>query len=1004
MIHLRKANINDLPILEYWDTLEHVIESDPNDDWNWEIELQRDPEWREQLIAEIGGKPIGFIQIIDPAEEETYYWGGIGPNKRAIDIWIGNAKDLGKGYGTEMMRQQPEKRVYFDALGRTLKTGVAGFEGTLVYTQNLYDNKGRLWKTSEPYTGTATHYTVYDYLDDGRMEKITRPNGVIDDYIYTPNSTETKISSSNGMWKTTQTDGSGALIMAKDAGGQIDYTYYAHGGVKNISYGGNSINMTYDAYGRQETLSDPDAGTVNYTYNAFGELTNQTDARNNSYNMFYDKLGRITVKKLGTTTVADYTYDNAPGKGIGQLASVQGENNITYSYEYDNLGRPVKKTENIQGQSFTIETGYNGYSQVSQVKYPGTAAYTVDNIYQNGYISNVKGTYTTTDDIFTATGYNQRGQVTGYTLGNGLSTTRGYDDFGFPNTIQTPGIQNLAYQFDTQTGNLNWRKDVAKVLQEDFTYDNLVKNRLETWQVNTETAYGVNYANNGNINTKTGLGTFSYNAPQPHAVSEIENTGNLISEVEQIVRYTPFNKVDTIREGNYRLEVTYGPDEARKITRLYNNNVLAKTKYFVGGNYEVEIDAAGNERKLHYIYGGDGLAAIFEKTSAVGNLYYIHKDHLGSFTAITDKNGAKVDSMSYDPWGRRRNPTDWSYDNVPGSYLVDRGFTGHEHLDPFNLINMNGRVYDPILGRFMSPDNYIQAPDYTQSLNRYTYAYNNPLIFTDPDGNNPFWIALGIYSAYTYLRTAHENRNQETGKWAWNPIDWFGKGSTVIVGVNTNTEFSDVTGYIAGGSGYHIPSLSYNNNYGPGFGYWSPQGANFTYPGANHNRAEEVVTREISEVSQTYNNVMRQFNDWWNTHWSAKIIPDVVYINTSYVYTGGNRGPGGTLGYALPIRGEKAFHLYSYKTNSNKWGLHVGFGINIGYSVYTGKDARNFSFEHLFGGYSIGWEDDLFIGISGSRSYTSDQYGGWLNSYDIGYGTSIGGSYNRNNTSLWRIW
>jgi YD repeat-containing protein len=384
-------------------------------------------------------------------------------------------------YAKDVTGGQPEKRVYFDALGRTLKTGVAGFDGVLVYTENLYDNNGRLWKTSEPYTGTATHYTVYDYLDDGRMDKITRPTGVIDDYIYTPNSTETKISSSNGMWKTTQTDGCGALIMAKDASGRIDYTYYAYGGVKNISYGGNSISMTYDAYGRQETLSDPDAGTVNYTWNAFGELTNQTDARNNSYNMFYDKLGRITEKKLGTTTVAGYTYDTAPGKGIGQPASVQGDNNITYSYEYDNLGRPVKKTENIQGRSFTIETGYNSHSQMNQVKYPGTAAYTVDNLYQNGYISNVKGTYTTTEDIFNATGYNQRGQVTGYTLGNGLSTTRGYDDFGFPTTIQTPGIQNLEYEFDTQTGNLNWRKDVAKTLQEDFLIVNVSRKSLTTF-------------------------------------------------------------------------------------------------------------------------------------------------------------------------------------------------------------------------------------------------------------------------------------------------------------------------------------------------------------------------------------------------------------------------------------------------------------------------------------------------------------------------------------------
>lgn len=104
-IILREANIHDLDIITYWDTQEHVIDSDPDDDWNWEIELNRKPVWREQLIAELNGKPIGFIQIIDPELEETHYWGEIAPNLRAIDIWIGEKEDLNKGYGTVMMTQ-----------------------------------------------------------------------------------------------------------------------------------------------------------------------------------------------------------------------------------------------------------------------------------------------------------------------------------------------------------------------------------------------------------------------------------------------------------------------------------------------------------------------------------------------------------------------------------------------------------------------------------------------------------------------------------------------------------------------------------------------------------------------------------------------------------------------------------------------------------------------------------------------------------------------------------
>lgn len=104
MLSLRTATLADLDTLRRWDEQPHVVESDPNDDWGWETELARCPDWREQLIAEIDHRPIGFIQIIDPAREDSRYWGNVEPNLRAIDIWIGEAADLNKGYGTRMMR------------------------------------------------------------------------------------------------------------------------------------------------------------------------------------------------------------------------------------------------------------------------------------------------------------------------------------------------------------------------------------------------------------------------------------------------------------------------------------------------------------------------------------------------------------------------------------------------------------------------------------------------------------------------------------------------------------------------------------------------------------------------------------------------------------------------------------------------------------------------------------------------------------------------------------
>lgn len=108
-VKLRTATIEDLSTLTKWDNEPHVIESDPKDEWNWELELCRFPSWREQFIAEVDGQPIGCVQIIDPKEEETHYWGECENNLRAIDIWIGEKAFLGRGFGSEMMKLAIER-------------------------------------------------------------------------------------------------------------------------------------------------------------------------------------------------------------------------------------------------------------------------------------------------------------------------------------------------------------------------------------------------------------------------------------------------------------------------------------------------------------------------------------------------------------------------------------------------------------------------------------------------------------------------------------------------------------------------------------------------------------------------------------------------------------------------------------------------------------------------------------------------------------------------------
>lgn len=125
-IRLRAATPADLALLRRWDGAPHVVACHPNDDWGWERELARSPEWREQLIAELDGRPIAFVQIIDPLREESRYWGDVAPNLRAVDIWIGETAELGRGHGTRIMRLVLERCFSDPAVTAVLVDPLAG--------------------------------------------------------------------------------------------------------------------------------------------------------------------------------------------------------------------------------------------------------------------------------------------------------------------------------------------------------------------------------------------------------------------------------------------------------------------------------------------------------------------------------------------------------------------------------------------------------------------------------------------------------------------------------------------------------------------------------------------------------------------------------------------------------------------------------------------------------------------------------------------------------------
>ncbi len=350
-----------------------------------------------------------------------------------------------------------------------------------------------------------------------------------------------------------------------------------------------------------------------------------------------------------------------------------------------------------------------------------------------------------------------RGNVTSEKLGNNATTSRTFDALtGRIKTLSadhgiTGNLQNLSYNWDT-LGNLTSRLEQsgAKNLSESFLYDGL--NRLSSYQVAGQAAKTISYDSLGNITNKSDVGNYSYSAdsgtgPGPHAVisaggttySYDANGNNTSSSDGRSIAYTTFDKAASIVKGGHTTTFAYGPDRAR-YKRVDSNTSGVTTTLYIG-SVEKITQADGSKEIKRYI-GGVAIMTLALDTSGAtqsSNTHYLYKDHLGSLDIITDAAGQIVQEQSFDAWGQRRDAVNWQ-DLLSAQLtgfnhsVTTRGFTGHEILDEVGIIHMNGRIYDPKLGRFLQADPFIQEPTNTQSLNRYSYGFNNPLNGVDPSG------------------------------------------------------------------------------------------------------------------------------------------------------------------------------------------------------------------------------------------------------------------------------
>jgi len=391
---------------------------------------------------------------------------------------------------------------------------------------------------------------------------------------------------------------------------------------------------------------------------------------------------------------------------------------------------------------------------------------------------------------------NAREQLTGSTYGSTtpLTATYGFDTYGYPNSTATGSVQDYRYVFDPLTGNLTSRQNFLQSKSESFTYDTTLDRLLTVTGPQNLT---MTYNANGNISTKSDIGTtaFSYGTSAgPYALTGLTSTTAVIPSTNQTATYTSFEKVSTLTEGVYTAAFIYNADQQRAKMDVTQSGTNILTRFYAGSSDMREI--IGGVTKEYAYIGGDAYSAPVVAVNTYGTIvyYYLLRDYLGNITHVYNASTSTAQEYSFDAWGRRRNPTDWSYNiTTQPALFADRGFTSHEFLSQFNLYNMNGRMYDPLVGRFLSADNYVQDPTATQNYNRYSYCLNNPLKYNDPSGwltdaemdevettwndmvSNPESTSTGMYSwgsggfsyssserdAYTFLA----NYNNQNNSW-----------------------------------------------------------------------------------------------------------------------------------------------------------------------------------------------------------------------------------------------
>jgi RHS repeat-associated protein len=588
--------------------------------------------------------------------------------------------------------------------------GVGTYQKDRIYS----DASSRVWKESSWFTaGEAASWVVYAYDGAGRVQTVTNADGSVSQRSYGNGyaATYDELGAERVEWH----DAYGRKIQIRERNGgsyaATTYRYDVLGNVvQSVDAAGSVSTFTWDSLSRKRSACDPDTGCHTYTPDALGRVLAQTDAKGQTVSATYDALGRVRTRGGAT-----FVYDEAGhGASKGQLTTmIDGTGSESLSYDF--RGQPTAQTKCVANICYTMQFGHDWLGRLATVTYPDGEV--VTNRYdQAARVAGVSG-------YVSSLIYGANDQLLSAAFANGTTESFTYDPVRRWMTsaaVTGPSgatLYQASYAYEANGRVRQVTSTTNPLLNLTFGYDDL--NRLLSVSGGQRQSFA--YDAVGNMTYNSAIGGYTYgDAAHEHAVTAAGATGysydangNMTAGAGRSLTWNADNQPLTVTKNG--ATTTYGYDgKGRRVSKV----APGSTSLYYGKFLELT-----NGSLVKYYYAGPVLVA---KRDATGPSWY-HQDHLGSVRALTNGAGLVINRYDYGAFGA----------TVGASEGVANRFTfgGHRKDTENGLVFMNARYYDPDLGRFISADPIVPDPSNPQTLNRYSYANNNPISNVDPTGH-----------------------------------------------------------------------------------------------------------------------------------------------------------------------------------------------------------------------------------------------------------------------------